>query len=93
MADQHSGNHSGNEVQLGAQGRVVIPAELRKALNLKTGDRLVARRQGESLVLERREAVEQRLQDRFRSIPEDVNLVQELLDERDEEAGREAAKD
>ena len=93
MADQHSGNHSGNEVQLGAQGRVVIPAALRKALNLKTGDRLVARRQGESLVLERREAVEQRLQDRFRSIPEDVNLVQELLDERDEEAGREAAED
>ncbi|SFC94942.1 hypothetical protein SAMN05660831_00198 [Thiohalospira halophila DSM 15071] len=62
MADQHSGNHSGNEVQLGAQGRVMSPAE-------------------------------QRLQDRFRSIPEDVNLVQELLDERDEEAGREAAED
>ncbi|MGM0412237.1 MAG: hypothetical protein ACQERG_02885 [Pseudomonadota bacterium] len=52
MADQHSGN----EVQLGAQGRVVIPAE-------------------------------QRLQDRFRSIPEDVNLVQELLDERDAASG------
>jgi len=89
MADQRSDK----EVQLGAQGRVVIPAELRKALNLKAGDRLVARRQGESLVLERREAIEQRLQDRFRSIPGEVSLVQELLDEREEEAGHEAAED
>jgi AbrB family looped-hinge helix DNA binding protein len=44
-----------HEDQVGAQGRVVIPAALRKALNLKPGERLVARRVGESLVLERRE--------------------------------------
>jgi AbrB family looped-hinge helix DNA binding protein len=37
-------------VQLGAQGRLVIPAHLRKALDLKLGERLLARREGESIV-------------------------------------------
>jgi AbrB family looped-hinge helix DNA binding protein len=46
-----------NEVQVGAQGRLVIPAALRKALYLKPGDRLVARQEGDRLVLERHEAV------------------------------------
>ncbi len=78
-----------NEVQIGAQGRVVIPAALRKALNLKPGDRLVARQVGESLVLERREAIGKRLRGRFRHIPDDVSLVDELLAERRAEAARE----
>ena len=68
-----------NEVQIGTQGRVVIPAALRKALNLKPGDRLVAWQVGESLVLERREAIRKRLKDCFRHIPDDVSLVDELL--------------
>lgn len=86
MAD----NTRRNEVQVGAQGRLVIPAHLRKALNLKPGDRLVARKVGDSLVLERREAIEKRLQERFRHIPKDVNLVEELIAERRAEAAREA---
>lgn len=83
----------GNEVQLGAQGRLVIPAVLRRALDLKAGDRLVARRVGDSLVLERREAIEKRLQDRFRKIPREVSLVSELLAERHDGAAREATED
>jgi AbrB family looped-hinge helix DNA binding protein len=83
-------NASSNEVQVGAQGRLVIPAALRKALGLKPGDRLIARQEGESLVLERREAIEQRLQDRFRHIPREVSLVDELIAERRAEAAREA---
>jgi len=79
-----------NEVQLGAQGRVVIPAALRKALHLEKGDRLVARKVGDSLVLERREAIEKRLMDRFRHIPEEVSLVDELIAERRAEAAKEA---
>ena len=71
-----------SEVQLGAQGRLVIPAPLRKALNLNQGDCLVARKEGDSLVLERREAVESRLWEMFRHIPSEISLVDELVSER-----------
>jgi AbrB family looped-hinge helix DNA binding protein len=86
-------NPSNNEIRIGAQGRLVIPAALRKALNLKPGDRLVARQDGEALVLERREAIEKRLQDRFRHIPGEVSLVDELIAERRAEAAREALEE
>jgi AbrB family looped-hinge helix DNA binding protein len=78
-----------NEIQLGAQGRVVIPAALRKALHLEQGDRLIARKVGDSLVLERREAIEKRLVDRFRHIPQEVSLADELIAERRAEAAKE----
>lgn len=80
-----------NEVQVGAQGRVVIPAALRKALSLKPGERLVARKVGESLVLERREAVERRLRERFQHIPKDISLADELIAERRADAVAEDA--
>jgi AbrB family looped-hinge helix DNA binding protein len=86
-------NLPSNEVQVGAQGRLVIPAALRKALDLKPGDRLVARQEGDALVLERREAIERRLQDRFRHIPRDISLVDELIAERRAEAAKEAAEE
>lgn len=89
MAD----NNPGNEVQIGAQGRLVIPAKLRKDLNLKPGDRLIAHKVGESLVLERRETIEKRLINRFRDIPMDVSLTDELLAERRAEAAREATEE
>lgn len=79
-----------NEVQVGAQGRVVIPAALRKALQLKPGDRLIARRVDDCLVLERRETVERRLKERFGRIPADVSLVDELISERRAEAAAES---
>lgn len=87
-----SGNNR-QRVQVGAQGRVVILAALRKALKLKPGDRLVARQMGESLVLERRETIEKRLWDLFSHIPKDVSLVDELISERREEARRENDSD
>lgn len=82
-------NESQNEIQVGAQGRLVIPAHLRKALNLKPGDRLIARKVGDSLVLERRETIEKRLWDMFSHIPKEVSLVEELIAERRAEARRE----
>ncbi len=71
-----------SEVQLGAQGRLVIPAPLRKALGLQQGDCLVARLEGKSLVLERRETVESHLWAMFEHIPPETSLVEELLAER-----------
>lgn len=46
------------EIQLGAQGCLFIPAELRKALGLEAGDWLIVQQQGDSIVPERRTAVE-----------------------------------
>ncbi|MDP1698381.1 MAG: AbrB/MazE/SpoVT family DNA-binding domain-containing protein [Xanthomonadaceae bacterium] len=84
-------NPLNNEVQVGAQGRLVIPAALRKALRLQPGDRLIARQEGDTLVLERRGAIAKRLQDRFRHIPQKVSLVDELIAERRAEAAKEGA--
>ncbi|MES1992242.1 MAG: hypothetical protein V4457_01285 [Pseudomonadota bacterium] len=43
-------------------------------------------------VLERREAIEKQLQDRFRHIPKEVSLVDELIAERRAGAAKEAAE-
>lgn len=78
-----------NEIQVGAQGRVVIPAALRKALDLKPGDRLIARQVDDGLVLERREQVERRLKARFAGVPSNISLSNELLSERRADAALE----
>jgi AbrB family looped-hinge helix DNA binding protein len=74
------------DVKLSAQGRLVIPAVLRKAMDLHEGDRLIARKEGNSLVLERREAIMQRLWDQFSQIPQNIRLAEELIAERRAEA-------
>ncbi len=76
-------------VRVGRQGRLVIPAEIRKRLGVKEGDRLFMRLQGESLVLETREAVLARIEGWFDDVPRDVSLVDELLAERRAEVERE----
>lgn len=78
-----------NEVRLGPQGRVVIPAHIRSALDLKPGDRLVARQDGDSIVLERRENLVKRLKARFAHVPKGISLVGDLLADRQAEAKRE----
>ena len=81
------------DIQVGPQGRVVIPARLRKALGLEPGDRLVAGVDGQRLILERREAVLARLQDSFAdAVPAGVSLVDELIAERRSEASRESGR-
>lgn len=74
-------------VRLGAQGRLVVPAALREALGFKTGDQLVVRVQDGRLVVESRESVVRRVQERFGAPGR--NLVKELIAERRREARRE----
>ena len=81
-----------NEIQIGAQGRGVIPAALRKEWKLKPGDRLILHREGERMVLERRESIENRLWEMFEHIPRDVSLADELIAERREVARREMSE-
>ena len=52
--------------------------------------RLIARQEGEALVLERRGAIAKRLQDRFRHIPQTISLADELIAERRTEAVKES---
>ena len=78
------------DVRLGAQGRLVVPAPIRKALGFQPGETLVARVEGGCLVIEKPEAVERRLHAWFRKF-EGRSLAEERIAERREEARREAA--
>jgi len=77
------------EVQIGAQGRMIIPAALRKSMNLKPGDRLIARQAGDSLVLERRSDIEKRLLAMFTDASINTSLAAQLIAERRQEASSE----
>lgn len=74
---------------MGANGRVVIPAELRRELGLKPGDELLATSDGERIVLEARGALLRRIQAEFRAAAGDRSLVDELIEERRRAATRE----
>lgn len=69
------------EIQIDTQGHLVIPVELMQAVNFGRNS-VVARVDGERLILEKRETVKQRLRQRFASIPSDLSLVDELIAER-----------
>ncbi|CAA9890526.1 Looped-hinge helix DNA binding domain-containing protein, AbrB family [Candidatus Methylobacter favarea] len=78
------------EVQLGPQGRLVIPAPLRRSLGFETGDNLIVRMEEGRLILEKAETIKQRLKSRFAQLPATTHLADELLAERREAAKREA---
>jgi AbrB family looped-hinge helix DNA binding protein len=74
------------------QGRMVIPAALRHALSIEPGDELIARVKNDQLVIEKAEAILDRLQTWFAAVPEEVSLVDELIAERHQEVLRERAE-
>jgi AbrB family looped-hinge helix DNA binding protein len=80
------------EVQIGPQGRLVIPAPLRRSLGFETGDILILRIEEGRLILEKTETIKQRLKGRFAQLPPTTSLADELIAERREEAKREAGK-
>ena len=78
-------------VRLGPQGRIVVPAELRRELDLEEGTELAIRSDGRRLILEPRREVLRRLRRRFADV-DDVSLSAELVADRVEEARREEGK-
>jgi antitoxin PrlF len=76
-------------VVLGKQGRLVVPAELRAQLGLEPGDQLNLRVDNGELVLSRRADALAQLRGLLSAIPQDRDLVEELIAERRLEASRE----
>jgi AbrB family looped-hinge helix DNA binding protein len=77
------------EVTIGPQGRLVIPASLRRRLGIEPGEVLIARAEDDRLVLERRNAILTRLRRRFAEVPDGISLADELIAERRRESARE----
>jgi AbrB family looped-hinge helix DNA binding protein len=73
-------------VHLGAKGRVVLPASIRRALGLEQGAELLVRVEGDGIVLEPRGAALRRLRSFFDGVPPGSSLVDEVLAERRREA-------
>ena len=73
-------------------GKIVIPAELRRALGVADGDTLVLEREGNALIIKSYEQVVREVQSEFKSLVSDPgrSMVDELIAERRAEAAREA---
>lgn len=72
---------------------MVIPAEMRRELELEPGGTLMAHVESRRLVLERRDEILERLRDEVRGVrPRSVGAVDELIAERRAEAQKEAAE-
>ena len=77
------------EVHVGPQGRLVIPAGLRRAWQIESGQILLARLDGERLILEKPAQVLQRVKGRFAGLRGQPSLADELIADRRAEARRE----
>jgi AbrB family looped-hinge helix DNA binding protein len=80
-------------IQIGKAGRIVIPAEVRNAMNVDVGDTLSARIEDGVLILMSTDTAIRKAQELVRRyIPEGVSLVDELIAERRAEAARETGQ-
>jgi AbrB family looped-hinge helix DNA binding protein len=77
------------EIRVGEQGRIVIPANIRREMSIDIGSTLVARIENDMLILEKPDTVIKRLQARFKKIPKGVSLAEELIAERRAESAHE----
>ncbi|MCH9697216.1 MAG: AbrB/MazE/SpoVT family DNA-binding domain-containing protein [Gammaproteobacteria bacterium] len=74
-------------ISLGQNGRIVIPASVRKLLELKEGQRLRLHLEDKKIVLEKTDDVIQKLKNRFSFI--DESLSEELVQDRRKAAEKE----
>jgi AbrB family looped-hinge helix DNA binding protein len=77
-------------VSVGPKGRVVIPAGIRRRLNIDEGSELVALVEGAAVVLVPRSAIKSRLRSMFADVT--VSMADELIAERRMEARRESGR-
>lgn len=81
----------GIQTRINQNGRIVIPAVIRKAMGLSLGDSVVMSLEDGTLRIEPQKAPVRRVQESLRElIPGDRVLSDELIAERREEARREA---
>ena len=77
-------------VTIGENGRIVIPAALRRELGMKAGEPVVLRvEDGELRISTVEAALERARRILARYIPPEIDLTQELIDDRRREAARE----
>ncbi len=90
----HTETHHAEHVRLGLDGRIVIPAALRKSVGLRPGDTIVIESDGDSLLVRSFEVVIRETQYYFRQFPScDGSEVDALIAERRAEAARELAEE
>ena len=75
--------------RINEQGRVVIPAEYRRALGLEPHDSLVLTLEGDGVLIRKSSIALTEVQQRVAPYAGDRKLVDELLEERSEETRRE----
>jgi AbrB family looped-hinge helix DNA binding protein len=81
---------AGISTRIAQGGRLVIPAEYRRALGLKEGDEVILRLVDSELRITGRSAAVRKAQEAIRKhVPEGTSLVQALIEERRREGARE----
>ena len=76
--------------QISKSGRIVLPAKLRRALEIRAGDEIVMRLENGTIrIIPLRQAVKLAQKAVRQYVPEGVSLVDALIKGRREEAGRE----
>jgi bifunctional DNA-binding transcriptional regulator/antitoxin component of YhaV-PrlF toxin-antitoxin module len=81
-----------HSVRLGPQGRLVVPLELLRELDLDEGSELAIRSDGHRLILEPRSEILHRLRCRFADVADvaEVSIADELAADRQEETHRDS---
>jgi AbrB family looped-hinge helix DNA binding protein len=78
------------KTQINKSGRLILPAKMRKALEIQPGDELVIRIEGGSIrIIPLQQAIKMAQKSVRKYVPEGVSLVEELLTERRDEVNRE----